>query len=173
VVLGVAMVAEALLLLWIGWSHFGLATNNNALYTFSFLMLLYLAVFSVVSARERRWFWSTMPSKTFLSAVAADAVTGTVLTFVGLPGLMPLPWWQTLVIFAYAMVSCLVVNDAVKVAMIKWRVLNAVAKKPVDVTPQIAKRAYELYEQRGRQDGRAVQDWEQAERDIRKDEPHK
>ena len=63
-VLGVAMVAEALLLLWIGWSHFGLATNDNALYTFSFLLLLYLAVFSLVSARERRWFWATMPSKT-------------------------------------------------------------------------------------------------------------
>ena len=51
--------------------------------------------------------------------------------------------------------------------MIKWRVPNAVAKKPVDVTPQIAKRAYELYEKRGRKDGRAVQDWEQAEREIR------
>ena len=53
VVLGVGMVAETLLLLWIGWTKFGLATNNNALYTFSFLMLLYFAVFSVVSARER------------------------------------------------------------------------------------------------------------------------
>ena len=30
-----------------------------------------------------------------------------------------------------------------------------------------------LYAQRGRQDGRAVQDWEQAEREIRKDERHK
>jgi hypothetical protein len=159
--------------LWIGWSHFGLATNDNALYTFSFLMLLYFAVFSVVSARERSWFWATLPSKTFLAALAADAITGTVLTFVGLPGLRSLPWWQTLAIFVYAMVSCLVLNDAVKVAMIKWRVLNAVARKPVDVTPQIAKRAYELYEQRGRQDGRAVQDWEQAEREIRKDEPPK
>jgi hypothetical protein len=57
--------------------------------------------------------------------------------------------------------------------MIKWRVLNAVAKKPVDLTPRIAKRAYELYEQRGRQDGRAVQDWEQAEQEIRENEPHK
>jgi hypothetical protein len=28
------------------------------------------------------------------------------------------------------MVACLGVNDAVKVAMIKWRVLNAVARKP-------------------------------------------
>ena len=133
VVLGVGMVAETLLLLWIGWTKFGLATNNNALYTFSFLMLLYFAVFSVVSARERHWFWATLPSKTFLLALAADAIIGTVLTFVGLPGLMPLPWWQTLAVFAYAMVACLVLNDAVKVAMIKWRVLNTVAKKPVDV----------------------------------------
>ena len=134
VVLGVAMVAETLLLLWFGWSHFGLATNNNALYTFSFLMLLYFAVFSVVSARERRWFWATLPSKALLSALAADALAGTILTFVGFPGLLPLPWWQTLAIFIYAMVSCLLVNDAVKVAMIKWRVPNAVAKKPVEGT---------------------------------------
>ena len=173
VVLGVAMVAETLLLLWIGWSHFGLGTNNDALYTFSFLMLLYFAVFSVASARERSWFWATMPSKTFLAALVTDAIAGTVLTFVGLPGLKPLLWWQTLAIFVYAMVCCLVLNDAVKVAMIKWRVLNAVPGEPVDATSQIARRAYALYERRGRQDGRAVQDWEQAEREIRKDESHK
>jgi len=133
VVLGVAMVAEALFFLWIGWSRFGLATNDNALYTFSFLMLLYFAIFSVVSARERHWFWATLPSKTLVGALMAATLTGTVLTFVGLPGLMPLPWGQTLAVFAYAMVACLGVNDAVKVAMIKWRVLNAVARKPVDV----------------------------------------
>jgi len=127
VVLGVTMVSEALLLLWIGWSRFGLATNDNALYTFSFQTLLYMAAFSIVSARERRWFWATRPGKTLISALAADVLIGTVLTFVGLPGLTPLPWWQTLAIFAYAMVACLVVNDAVKVAMIKGRVPAAVA----------------------------------------------
>jgi hypothetical protein len=57
----------------------------------------------------------------------ADALTGTILTRVGLPGLMPLPWSQTLAIFAYAMVSCLVVNDAVKVVTIKGRVPTAIA----------------------------------------------
>jgi H+-transporting ATPase len=127
VVLGIAMVAEALLLLWIGWSRFGLASNDDALYTFSFLTLLYMAVFSIVSARERRWFWSTMPSKPLVMAIIAVALIGTVLTFARLPGLLPLPWWQTLAIFVYAMVACLVVNDAVKVAMIKWRVPAAVA----------------------------------------------
>jgi H+-transporting ATPase len=104
-----------------------LAADNNALYTFSFLALPYFAVFSIVSVRERHWFWTTTPSKMLVGALTADTFMGTALTFVGLPGLMPLPWWQTLVIFSYAMVSCLVVNDAVKVARIKWRVPAAVA----------------------------------------------
>ena len=60
-------------------------------------------------------------------AVVAAALTGTALTFVGLPQLASLPWWQTLAILAYAMVSCLVVNDALKVAMIRWFVPAAAA----------------------------------------------
>ena len=127
VILGVSMVAEALLFLRIEWSHFGLGTNDNALYTFSFLMLLYFAVFSVISARERRAFWSTMPSNSLMRALVADALTGTILTRVGLPGLSPLPWSQTLAVFGYAVVSCLVVNDALKVLMIKWRASPAIA----------------------------------------------
>lgn len=62
-----------------------------------------------------------------IMALLADVVTGTVLTFAGLPGLMPLPGWQTLTIFAYAMVSCLVVNDVVNVAMIRWQIPTAAA----------------------------------------------
>jgi H+-transporting ATPase len=127
VILGLAMVAETLLFLKIGWLRFGLATNDNALDTFSFLMLLYFAVFSVVSARERRWFWATMPSKTLMAALVVDALAGTVLTRVGLSGLEPLPWSQCSAIFGYAAVSCLLVNDTVKVALLKWRVPTAIA----------------------------------------------
>jgi len=130
VVLGLAMVVETLLLLLAGRSHLGLAANDSALYTFSFLTLLYFAAFSILSARERRWFWTTMPSKTLVAALTADVVVGTALTFVGLPGLTPLPWWQVFVIFAYAMLSCLVVNDTVKVVMIKWRVPVAYSLLP-------------------------------------------
>ena len=104
-----------------------MASDNGSLYTFSFLLLLYFAVFSVVSARERRAFWSTMPSRSLIGALLADAGIGTMMTRVGLPGLQPLPWSQTLVVFVYAVVSCLVVNDAVKVVMIRWRVPDAVA----------------------------------------------
>jgi H+-transporting ATPase len=44
------------------------------------------------------------------------------------------------------------------------------AKPPSDLTQQIAKRSYELYEGRGREDGKAGQDWNQAEREVRKAE---
>ena len=129
-VLGIAMVAEALLFLYIAWLRFGLATNDDsALYTFSFQTLLYFGVFSIVSARERRWFWATMPSKTLVVALTLDTLIGTALTFAGLPDLMPLPWWQSLVILGYAMVACLVVNDGVKVALIKWCVPMAVSNR--------------------------------------------
>ena len=127
VVVGIAMVLEALFLLWFLWSRWGLATNDNALYTFSFLTLLYMGVFSIVSARERRRFWSTMPAKTLVLALVAEVLLGTVLTLVGLPGLTPLLWWQTLTIFVYAMAASLIVNDSIKVVMIKWRVPAAVA----------------------------------------------
>jgi H+-transporting ATPase len=118
VVLGVAMVAEALLLLWLGWVPFGLAADIGVLHTFSFLTLLYFAVFSILSARERRGFWATMPGKPLIGALVADALAGTLLTFANLPGLPPLPGWQLLAIFGYAMFSCLVINDSIKVAMI-------------------------------------------------------
>ena len=126
VVLGLMMVAEALLLLWLGWSRFGLVTDRNALYTFSFLVLLFFGALSTVSRRERRWFWATRPSTTLAAGLVSGVFVGVALTCVGLPELPPLSWLQTLAIFAYSVISCLVVNDAVKVVMIKRLVPTAV-----------------------------------------------
>jgi F-type H+-transporting ATPase subunit b len=46
---------------------------------------------------------------------------------------------------------------------------QAQAKKPSDLTQQIDKRAYAFYEEHGRKEGLADQDWEKAEREIRKE----
>jgi hypothetical protein len=48
--------------------------------------------------------------------------------------------------------------------------LDGQAKTPSDSAPQIAKRAYEIHEERGQQSDPAVQDWEQAEKEIRRDQ---
>jgi len=119
VVLGIAMVAEALLLLYLAWTRFGLDAGDGTLSTFSFQMLLFFAVFSVFSARERRWFWSTRPSGTLVAALLGDLAAGIVLTTIGLPGLTRLPWDHTLAVLAYSAVCCLVVNDSIKVAMLR------------------------------------------------------
>jgi H+-transporting ATPase len=41
------------------------------------------------------------------------------------------------------------------------------AKTTSDLTPQIAARAYELYEHQGHRDGQSVQNWDKAEKEIR------
>jgi magnesium-transporting ATPase (P-type) len=122
--LGALMAAEALLLLWACWARYGLAANADALCTSSYLILLYFAAFSILSARERGWFWATLPSKPVLGAVAAELCAGTALTFARLPGLRPLPWTQVAILFSSASAACLFVNDPIKVALIRWRGLD-------------------------------------------------
>jgi hypothetical protein len=50
-----------------------------------------ISAFCIASARERRWFWATVPSKPVVAAVIGEVFVGTVLTRMGLSGLSPLP----------------------------------------------------------------------------------
>ena len=117
--LGVLMVGETLALLWVGWRLFDLGTQEPVLQTFSFQMLFYFALFSIVSARERRHFWASWPSGTLIAALCLDGVAGTVLSVVGIPGLMPVPWHQTVFVLVAAMTCSLVINDFVKAALFR------------------------------------------------------
>ncbi|MGO9992697.1 MAG: DUF2934 domain-containing protein [Steroidobacteraceae bacterium] len=45
---------------------------------------------------------------------------------------------------------------------------GAQAQTEADLSPQIAQRAYELFEEGGRQGGAAIKNWEKAESEIRK-----
>jgi H+-transporting ATPase len=47
------------------------------------------------------------------------------------------------------------------------------SETPSAVTPQIVKRVHELYEELGREEVQAVQDWEKKKGQNRTDEPHK
>jgi H+-transporting ATPase len=88
----------------------------------------------------------------------------------------PLGWGWAGFVWGYAIAWALV-NDRVK--LLAYRILDPrkpalLGKKPVDrkapdLKPEIATRAYELFEKRGRADGQATQDWTEAEREIRKE----
>ena len=85
----------------------------------------------------------------------------------------PLGWKWAGLVWGYAIVWALV-NDRVK--LLAYRILDPtkpalLAKKPLDLTPQIAARAYELYQQRVRGASLQDQDWLEAEREARAAQP--
>lgn len=85
---------------------------------FSFLVLLLLAAFSVMSIRERRAFWRSRPSWILTSALIADAVIGSLIGLVGIGELAPLHPTRIAVTAAYAAVCCLGPNDWIKTGLI-------------------------------------------------------
>jgi len=114
VAIGLLMLAEALALLAFGWRRFDLGAADGQLHTFAFQTLLFFALFSIVSIRERRAFWRSWPSLTLALALAADALVGILIGLRGLAELRPLPFGQTAMILAYTLICSLTVNDLVK-----------------------------------------------------------
>lgn len=112
VVLGVLMLLESLGLLAIGARSFDL--GGDRLHTFSFLTLLFFALFSIVSIRERCAFWRSRPGWVLVAALTADALIGAAIGYFGLAELGPLPSGQIAFVAAYALVCSLFLNDIVK-----------------------------------------------------------
>lgn len=118
VTLGLLMLIECLALLAVGWNLFDLGKDPGRLQSFSFLTLLFFALFSIVSIRERRAFWSSRPSWVLSVALVTDACVGMAIGGLGLAELRPLPFGQMMFVIGYAFLISLVANDFVKTALI-------------------------------------------------------
>jgi len=123
VVLGLIMVVEAFGLLYVGLNYFNLAVDNGALSTFSFEILFFFAMFSIIVVREKGHFWDSAPSKILFSILLADMALGVVLSTFGLLGLKAIPLIETLVVIGYAFLFSLVINDFIKFVLLKkWHI---------------------------------------------------
>jgi plasma-membrane proton-efflux P-type ATPase len=121
--LGVLMLAEALILLAIGWHTLDLAHRPGELQTLSFQTLLFFAVFSLISVRERRGFWASRPSNVLLAALLLDLAAGVLIGLYGLAEMKPVPLQDTGLIAVCAIACCLGLNDVIK----RW-LLNHTAR---------------------------------------------
>jgi magnesium-transporting ATPase (P-type) len=117
VALGLLMLVEALGLLLLGWRRFGLAGSPGTLHTFSFLALLFFAIFSIVSIRERRAFWASRPSAMLAAALAADALAGVAIGLRGLGELRPVGPGIIAFVAGFAL-ACSLANDFAKTALL-------------------------------------------------------
>jgi H+-transporting ATPase len=116
-ILGMLMLIEALALLAFSWHRLDLVHDNGRLQTFAFQTLLFFAIFSILSVRERRAFWASRPSIILALALCADAAAGLSIGAHGLAELKPLPMKETAIIIGFACTFSLVVNDFIKVAL--------------------------------------------------------
>src|SRR5579864_1185580 len=135
VFLGLLMLAEALGLLAFGWSHFDLGHHTGQLQTFTFETLLFFALFSIISIRERRFFWTSRPSLVLTIALLADACVGVLIGFLGLADMKALAPAQIGLVVGYAFVFSLLVNDTIKTLLI-GRQGNVTAPGAVPVAVQ-------------------------------------
>ena len=116
VLMGLLMLVESLGLLAIGWRWFDLGNHPGSLQTFAFETLLFFALFSILSIRERRAFWASRPSTTLALALFFDGCAGLLISIYGLAELQPLPLGETALIVGFALAFSLGINDLIKSA---------------------------------------------------------
>jgi len=119
VILGVLVTVESFFLLYVVLYWFHISLTDPALYTFTFEILFYSATLIIFNVRERRYFWSSMPSKALLFFNVISIIIATVISTTGIPGLTSVNFSQTLTILGFSIFFTFIVNDLVKVALVE------------------------------------------------------
>ena len=166
--LGVIGVVAAFGLFYLGERVFHL--DRAHIQTLMYLKLSVAGHLTVFLTRTRGPFWSIRPARILWVAVLGTQTVATLIAVYGL-FMTPLGWNWAAFVWGYAIAWALV-NDRVK--LLAYRIFDPtkpplLARKPLDRTPDVAARAYKIYEERGRHDGQADQDWLQAEHETQKD----
>jgi len=168
-VLGVIGVVSAFGLFYLGERVFHI--DRAHIQTLMYLKLSVAGHLTIFLTRTRGPFWSIRPARVLWVAVLGTQALATLIAVYGL-FMAPLGWGWALFVWGYAL-AWFLVNDRVK--LLAYRIFDPtkaplLVKKGRDLTPIIATRAYELYEQRGRRASQADQDWLEAERELRNDQ---
>jgi len=115
--LGLLVIAELMIFVYVGPLYFGIR-NLPQLQTFTFQALIFIELLDVLIIRERRHFWSSMPSKALLAALTLDLFVVFFISTMGFPGIEPIPLRAALVIVGFSLAAVFLVNDPVKVLLI-------------------------------------------------------
>ncbi|MGB6872307.1 MAG: plasma-membrane proton-efflux P-type ATPase, partial [Acidobacteriaceae bacterium] len=147
--------------------------GHPQLQTLMYLLLSVAGHLTIFLTRTRGPLWSIRPARILWMAVLGTQAIATLIAVYGL-FMPPLGWKLAGLVWAYALVWALVTD---RVKLLGYRILDPtkeplLAKKPpVDRTPQIAARAYELYQQRVHGESQQDHDWLEAERETRSNLP--
>jgi H+-transporting ATPase len=191
-VLGIFGVASAFGLFYLGERVFHL--DRDRIQTLMYLKLSVAGHLTVFLTRTRGPFWTIRPANILLGAVFGTQAIATLMAVYGVL-MHPLGWGWAGFVWGYALIWFLI-NDRAKLLAYRFfdpvkahppiaKVVDPVinsgrpevppahiseidvkSHKTADLNPEIAIRAYELYEERKNADP-ATRDWQKAEREIR------
>lgn len=96
--------------------------NIALLQTFCFMMLLSFTLLSIISLRDRDFFFRSLPSWQLATAIVIDYAVATVLAFVGAPfiSIYCLSGLDQGLILLYALVTRFFINDPIKVLLLRF-----------------------------------------------------
>ena len=168
-VLGVIGVVAAFGLFYLGERVFHL--DRAHIQTLMYLKLSVAGHLTIFLTRTRGPFWSIRPARILWAAVLGTQMLATLIAVYGL-FMTPLGWGWAAFVWVYAL-AWFLVNDRVK--LLAYRIFDPtkaplLGSKRLDLTPQIAARAYEFYQERVHGESQQDQDWHEAEREIRADQ---
>jgi H+-transporting ATPase len=167
-VLGIIGPVAAFGLFYLGDRVFHL--DHQHLQPMMYLMLSVAGHMTIFLTRTRGPFWSIRPARILWIAVLGTQILATLIAVYGFL-MPPLGWGWAGFVWGYALIWALL-SDRVK--LLAYRIFDPVkAGIPSDLTPRIAQRANQLYEEEGHHDGHATEDWQKAEREIRQPVSHK
>jgi len=167
-VLGVIGVAAAFGLFYLGERVFHL--DRLHIQTLMYLKLSVAGHLTIFLTRTRGPFWSIRPARILWIAVLGTQSIATLIAVYGL-FMAPLGWKWAGFVWVYAL-AWFLINDRVK--LLAYRIFDPSKpsllgkKPPVDLTQQIAARAYEIYQDRLHGETLQDQDWLEAEREARR-----
>ena len=118
-ILSMLIIVESFALLYVALNIFHLTVADQTLFTFTFEILFYSAMFLIFNVRERGHFWNSRPSRTLLIAVILSVIAATIVTTMGLPGFKPISLTQTLFVLFCSAGFSLLFNDLVKFLLVK------------------------------------------------------
>jgi len=183
VVMGIGDLIFCVAVLAVG--KFRMDLGIEALRTLAFVSVVFGGEATLYAVRERRRLWSSRPGLWVIVSSVFDVFIVVVLATRGI-AMTSLPLLAVgEILVGAAMFS--VILDFVKAPLFhrlriggeSGNASGAVLPDtrsgspppgtPMELKPEIATRAYELFEKRGRADGQAGQDWSEAEREIQKE----
>jgi H+-transporting ATPase len=118
--LGIFSLPASLGILALGMGPLHLGRDLALLQSYSFGLLFYSGMFTVLIVRERGPFWRSRPSRTMLGTILTDMAVVAVLLIAGLPGLHRLPVYVVAILIGACAVCFLGLNDVFKRLLLRW-----------------------------------------------------